>query len=394
MDLRTFRSSPNAFGLLREYHGRLPLHDPEDDVPLSELINRVPPPPSTVTKATTLSSHPRKAAPIIPPPTTITQEMYSPYANYSTALLHTWYFGHYTKSKQDLDFLVSKILQNDHFNPMDVKKTALAAVTVNPTEHELIKTIFDAIDGWHQTTVPIRVPFGKRALPATYEVRDLYHRSLLGLACTVCESDAALRFHFDPYLLVWKPGNGEPEQTIQGEFYTSRAFMEAHEELLNSPAELGCDHPRAVLALMVGSDSTRVAQFGTASLWPAYLMFGNESKYTRGKPSAHAVHHLAYFPKVCTHCVPNEAALTRLQLADDIQDFIRSHTGGVKGSAALLTHCQRELMHAVYNIIFDDEFIEAYIHGFVVKCGDGITRRLYPRLFTYIADYPEKYVKM
>jgi hypothetical protein len=36
--------------------------------------------------------------------------------------------------------------------------------------------------------------------------------------------------------------------------------------------------------------------------------------------------------------------------------------------------------------------MHAYEHGFVCKCPDGVTRRLYPRIFTYSADYPEKQV--
>lgn len=38
----------------------------------------------------------------------------------------------------------------------------------------------------------------------------------------------------------------------------------------------------------------------------------------------------------------------------------------------------------------DDEFIEAYKHGIIITCCDGIKRRFYPRIFTYSADYPEK----
>jgi hypothetical protein len=38
------------------------------------------------------------------------------------------------------------------------------------------------------------------------------------------------------------------------------------------------------------------------------------------------------------------------------------------------------------------DFIHAYKHGMVVNCKDGIRRRIYPRIFTYSADYPEKYV--
>lgn len=48
-------------------------------------------------------------------------------------------------------------------------------------------------------------------------------------------------------------------------------------------------------------------------------------------------------------------------------------------------------MHAVWRELLDDEFIHAYKHGIVIECADGIQRRFYPRLFTYSADYPEKY---
>jgi hypothetical protein len=49
-------------------------------------------------------------------------------------------------------------------------------------------------------------------------------------------------------------------------------------------------------------------------------------------------------------------------------------------------------MHAQWSILLDEEFLEAYTHGIVIKCCDGIVRRFYPRILTYSADYPEKYV--
>ena len=55
-----------------------------------------------------------------------------------------------------------------------------------------------------------------------------------------------------------------------------------------------------------------------------------------------------------------------------------------------MTHCHRELMHAVWAKILNDDFIHAYIYGIVIKCIDGIERCIYPRFFTYSADYPEK----
>ena len=70
-------------------------------------------------------------------------------------------------------------------------------------------------------------------------------------------------------------------------------------------------------------------------------------------------------------------------------DFILNDPSG-KVSAPLLAHCRRELFQGCWRIILDDEFMEAYEHGIVILCGDGIRHRIYPRIFFYSADYPEK----
>jgi hypothetical protein len=49
-------------------------------------------------------------------------------------------------------------------------------------------------------------------------------------------------------------------------------------------------------------------------------------------------------------------------------------------------------MHGAWELLLDDEFIEGYRLGWVVKCEDGVVRRLFPRILTYSADYPEKFV--
>jgi hypothetical protein len=78
-----------------------------------------------------------------------------------------------------------------------------------------------------------------------------------------------------------------------------------------------------------------------------------------------------------------------MQLPPDIQDFLQSSCG-LTASPTLLTFCRRELMHACWEILLDDQFCEAYEHGTLLVFSDGIKRRVYPRIFTYSADYPEK----
>lgn len=55
-----------------------------------------------------------------------------------------------------------------------------------------------------------------------------------------------------------------------------------------------------------------------------------------------------------------------------------------------MAHCQREFIHEQWKVLLDEEFLEAYKHGIVITCCDGVKRRFYPRFFTYSADYPEK----
>ena len=42
-------------------------------------------------------------------------------------------------------------------------------------------------------------------------------------------------------------------------------------------------------------------------------------------------------------------------------------------------------------LLLDDEFIKAYRNGIVVRCYNGVLRQIYPQIFTYSADYPEKW---
>jgi Plavaka transposase len=80
------------------------------------------------------------------------------------------------------------------------------------------------------------------------------------------------------------------------------------------------------------------------------------------------------------------------QLPDSFKDFVGAHTQGKGVGRECATHCHRELFQTQWRILLDPEFLEAYKHGIVINCCDGVKRRFYPRIFTYSADYPEKLV--
>ncbi|KIO21350.1 hypothetical protein M407DRAFT_29068 [Tulasnella calospora MUT 4182] len=187
---------------------------------------------------------------------------------------------------------------------------------------------------------------------------------------TAFESQAAADFHFDPFTTHWEtpswmptvdsPSDNADTSRIHDELYTSDAWLEEQVKIDALP-DVPDDLPRAIAGLMFWSDATHLTQLGTAKMWPLYLYFGNQSKLLQGKPSARASHHVAYIPS----------------LPDSFQDFVRTFNKGKSGSEDLLKHCKRELFHAVWSLMMDSEFLHAYRHGIVVRCGVGITRRLF-----------------
>lgn len=78
-----------------------------------------------------------------------------------------------------------------------------------------------------------------------------------------------------------------------------------------------------------------------------------------------------------------------IQLPDNFQDEYR-RTFGEKARPEVLTHCKRDLFQAIWDFLLDEKFMEAYKNGLIVECGDGVRRRIFPRFFSYTADYPEK----
>ncbi|KAJ7210726.1 hypothetical protein GGX14DRAFT_363047 [Mycena pura] len=232
-------------------------------------------------------------------------------------------------------------------------------------------------DGWKPASVSIPVPDGKlhasESDAPTYTIPGLWYRPLTQAIKAGIESAAERTFHYTPFKQYWQHDPHQPPERVHDEIYSSDAMAQAHTELQNQPPIEGCKLERVVVALMFWSDSTHLASFGDAFLWPLYLFFGNQSKTLRVKPTSNMCHHVAYFPKL-------PAAFNK---------FYENLTGKAP-SAEMLTHCRRELMHSIWRLLLDDEFHDAYEAGIVCMCEDGIQRRFFPRLFTYSADYPEK----
>jgi hypothetical protein len=105
-----------------------------------------------------------------------------------------------------------------------------------------------------------------------------------------------------PFKQFWKPSEDELPERLYGEIFSSKAMIDIDDEICKSCPSNDSDESdlEAIsILLLLYSDSTHLASFGTASLWPVYLFFGSQSKYVRAMPTSYACHHIAYMPKVC-----------------------------------------------------------------------------------------------
>ena len=116
--------------------------------------------------------------------------------------------------------------------------------------------------------------------------------------------DAFDDYHVTPYKEWWDPGLGEEHVRVYSKIYNSDAMLKADMEMrgnTSAPPGPDSDLESFIVSALLYSDSTHLASFGNASLWPIYLFPGNVSKYVRSKPTSFSAHHIAYIPTVCCY---------------------------------------------------------------------------------------------
>ncbi|KAF5393789.1 hypothetical protein D9757_000388 [Collybiopsis confluens] len=355
--LRTFL---NPFGLWREYPDR-PSCDPDGEVDIDDLSNigRQP------DEAGTTSYHDDHDSPL----------------NTTQTLLTSWQNnGNSSKSNGEMDGLV-QIIQRPDFDITELKGYSAKSANEKITKADEDQERNRFKDSFKQTDVEIEVPSGSTAPPRKFQIPGLLYRNLLSVIQAAFSHPLAHQFHFTPFRLFQNltgdsDGNSHDSHRVYSDLYNSDVYLDEHEKIRTAATDnLDCRHEKVIAALMCWSDATQLANFGTAKLWPVYMLFGNISKYIRSSPNSGAVHHLAYIPSI-PDAVKHEISKFNVNWKTQMKN--------------IMAHCNRELYHAVWTFLLNDDFVHAYKYGILIECADGITRRVYPRFFTYSADYPEK----
>ncbi|PCH39582.1 hypothetical protein WOLCODRAFT_86000, partial [Wolfiporia cocos MD-104 SS10] len=186
---------------------------------------------------------------------------------------------------------------------------------------------FSAADGWNKSSVTVRLlkekeKWADESEAPQLEVPDVYHRSLLDIIKTVCRDPEASSYQWIPYKQFWRRPKNSSDRTVDeesaevddiriySELFNSDAMLLEYEKIRSQPPDPDDppDTEVAIVPIMLWSDSTHLASFGSASLWPIYVFFGFISKYIHNKPTSFCAHHLAYVPSVsirffCLSCI-------------------------------------------------------------------------------------------
>jgi hypothetical protein len=307
----SFRTLSDRFGVYRVYPAGKPPYSPDETYILSDVVNSV----NIATEPSTTSRpwFAPYASSIESLETTLQHTPYAPFLNMSVYLLMSWYYNYSKiKSQGELDRLVNEVILAPEFSKDDLIgfRAAKEMKRMDEYHHSVGKDAdtqapsgFD--DQWIETSVFIPLPcdgvqHASEADAPTFEVKGLFYRRITEVIKAALAEPAAEKFHLFPFKMYWKPTPDAPEERIYSEAYTADYFIEEYEKvrLQSRPAEKAHLIP-VIIGMMIYSDATHLANFGTASVWPIYLYFGNQSKYERAKPSSFAAHHLAYLPKVC-----------------------------------------------------------------------------------------------
>ncbi|KAJ7054561.1 hypothetical protein C8F01DRAFT_995281 [Mycena amicta] len=233
-------------------------------------------------------------------------------------------------------------------------------------------------DEWREGTIRLAMPKATCRAPEDeapfFEIPGVQYRDLLEVTKAAFRDPNVSEMNMKGHVLMVDAGDGSDRaERVHGEAYTANAVLEFEEEVRNRPEAATCHLETVVAVWILYSDSTHLASFGTASIWPVYGWIANFSKYLRAKSSKLLAHHLAYLPK----------------LPDAVYDAYRQ-AYGCNPTKAVIAQLRRDLFHAVWELILTPELAEAYCHGHAMACGDGVRRRLFIRFLLKSMDYPEK----
>ena len=185
------------------------------------------------------------------------------------------------------------MIRDPTFNPTDFRDFDLRKIS------DLLGRSENKESGWKTYNLQLDVPVGFLKMPNVMNVSQAVpfkYRSICERIKSVFSSKLAKNFCYEPFRVRFKPSETSPSIEVYGQLYTSKTFMDYHDEIQSYPRKDNL--PRAVATTQIWSDGMAATNFGSGYLWLVYIQFGNQCKYERHKPSRDDIHTIAHVPPV------------------------------------------------------------------------------------------------
>ena len=296
-------TTSNSFGVYHGFYGSFPSFNPDKQLSLDLQCDS---PNFSVAGAENASERPWWSA-FGKSVEEVEADLFALFSNPSVYRLMNWlYSGSNLKSFTEVDKLVHNVLLAPDFSAEHLRgfRSTREADRLDKHLAEGSDNPFSVKDGWLEAKLKLPLPCEwvkqtSEREAAKFIVEGVYHRHIMDVIKSVIGSMTAEQFHIAPFKSYWQSAEGALPERIYSELYTADAFLEEQQKIGALPQRDGEVYENVIVALMFWSDSTRLAQFGHASLWPVYMYFGNQSKYTRAKPSSFAAHHMSRGSHFC-----------------------------------------------------------------------------------------------
>ncbi|KAJ3531673.1 hypothetical protein NM688_g7541 [Phlebia brevispora] len=272
---------------------------------------------------------------------------HDPEASISIDELHG---GSSVKSLGELDRFVHDVLLAEDFDQSHLK--GFSAVKESQRlddwldeDGSLSVTVFTEADGWRSASVQIRVPCegvkhrSENDVPM-FEVPGVYFHQLVAVIKASFESSTTLNFHWVPFRLYAKipstPEQGE-QPSAAGEQSSQPSVPGTSEEPSNN-VKFPHGEAERVYSELYNSEEANLEYERIRDA---------EAKRSPAEPKL-------------------ETVIAFLMLCRSTPDASPA-TYGKAASNATYTHCKRELLHAIWTLLLDEEFLKAYEEGIIIR---------------------------
>ena len=303
VDSGWYQSASDPFGIFRRYPVK-PARDPDNEEYADDLVDNDNIASAQKSRAAIFRDPLRSFTSNLRKARRKARNWFAPFRNPTVfRILHWAYTDSKMLSQEKTDRLVHEVILAPDFEREDLRGFSMSKEEKRLDRNSMSEEGLLS-DGWIKATVRIPLPMEKARYASEADaphmnVPGVLHRKIIPVIRSVCEDKSARCYNFIPYKLFFRDDNGKIER-IYCEVYNSDAMLK-EDAKIRAKARDPTDGPEveyAVFPIIPYSDGTRLANFGTASLWPLYFYFPALSKYVRNKGDSFAAHHMAYLPSV------------------------------------------------------------------------------------------------